>query len=122
MIRALPSIDILRYPSHLRSSFTAEMISRSPNSDEALSLLSIKQIPDHSLIEKAAASFLDMGVGKNGEGWVIIRSGALGAYVASRNSKGRWIAAYWSGAEDSKQVVDVTGMAPFTRWLPRAIS
>lgn len=52
-----------------------------------------------------------MGVGKENSGSVIIRSGALGAYVMTSDKKGRWIDAFWSSAEniDSLTVVDVTG-------------
>lgn len=41
-------------------------------------------------------------------GFVIIRSGALGAYVASRSRPGRWFEAYWT-KDDASHVVDVTG-------------
>jgi hypothetical protein len=81
----------------------------SPNAEEALSLLSMPLPPVHSTIEKAANQFLDIGVGRDGNGWVIIRSGALGAYVASRVCSGRWIRAYWSESEDKAAIVDVTG-------------
>ena len=59
-------------------------------------------------IEEAAAKFLDYGVGDGGKGSVIIRSGALGAYVVSRTAKGRWVEAFW-GPNDLHRVVDVTG-------------
>ncbi|KAI0763271.1 Ribokinase-like protein [Irpex lacteus] len=80
----------------------------SPNADEALSLLSIPGTPTPSLIEQACQQFLDLGVGPNGSGTVIIRSGHLGAYVKSQKTKGQWIPAYW-GEEDAEKVVDVTG-------------
>jgi len=81
----------------------------SPNADEALSLLSITLSPTKDLIENAADEFLKMGIGHENTGWIIIRSGALGAYLKSRTSKGRWIDAFWK-AGDSEKVVDVTGM------------
>jgi hypothetical protein len=59
-------------------------------------------------IEHAANAFLDFGVGKDGKGWVIIRSGAMGAYVKSRATSGRWIEAYWT-PQDERRIVDVTG-------------
>jgi len=42
------------------------------------------------MIEKATDEFLDIGVGKEGggRGWVIMRCGALGAYLKSRTTKG----------------------------------
>lgn len=50
-----------------------------------------------------------MGVGKENCGSVIIRSGALGAYVITSNRKGQWIDAFWNPAENIDRVVDVTG-------------
>ncbi|KAG1832922.1 Ribokinase-like protein [Suillus variegatus] len=83
----------------------------SPNAEEALSLLSLPLIVTTSAVENAASEFLKMGVGKENSGSVIIRSGALGAYVMTSDKKGRWIDAFWSSAEniDSLTVVDVTG-------------
>jgi len=60
------------------------------------------------MIEKATDDFLDIGVGKEGSGWVVIRCGGLGAYVKSRATKGRWIEAFWT-EEDVDKVIDVTG-------------
>jgi len=48
-------------------------------------------------------------VGKDGHGHVVIRSGALGAYVASRaRPGGAWVDAFWTPS-DADKVVDVTG-------------
>lgn len=67
--------------------------------------------PTRSSVEQAAHRFLELGVGEAGKGSVIIRSGALGSYVATRDKGGEWIAAYWdSDHEDARRVVDVTGM------------
>jgi len=38
---------------------------------------------------------------------VIIRSGAMGAYVATRAKGGKWVDAFWTDNKD--KVVDVTG-------------
>ncbi|KAG2118961.1 Ribokinase-like protein [Suillus discolor] len=83
----------------------------SPNAEEALSLLSLPLIVTKSAVENAASEFLKMGVGKENSGSVIIRSGALGAYVMTSDKKGRWVDAFWSSAEDidNLMVVDVTG-------------
>lgn len=81
----------------------------SPNAEEALSLLSLPLIVTKSAVENAASEFLKMGVGKENSGSVIIRSGALGAYVMTSDRKGRWIDAFWSSAENIDKVVDVTG-------------
>jgi sugar/nucleoside kinase (ribokinase family) len=51
-----------------------------------------------------------MGVGLKGGGAVIIRSGALGAYVATRDGGGHWVDAYWTEGE-AHRVVDVTGLS-----------
>ena len=60
-------------------------------------------------IEDAAARLLALGVGLGGSGWVIVRSGALGAYVASRQRRGEWVDAYWAPADAPAKIVDVTG-------------
>ncbi|KAF9646979.1 Ribokinase-like protein [Thelephora ganbajun] len=91
LIEILPSISIL-----------------SPNAEEALGLLSISLPITQAKIEEAAAKFLDYGIGGSGKGSVVIRSGALGAYVASRAAKGRWVEAFW-GPDDLHRVIDVTG-------------
>ncbi|KAF8204950.1 Ribokinase-like protein [Pholiota molesta] len=80
----------------------------SPNAEEALSILSIPLPPSKETIEKAADEFLELGVGHQRSGWVIIRSGGLGAYVKSLETQGRWIEAFWT-PEDAAKVVDVTG-------------
>lgn len=52
-----------------------------------------------------------MGVGSARpglRGHVVIRSGALGSCVASREEDMRWVPAYWT-EKDSAKVVDVTG-------------
>ena len=89
----------------------ALMGSVSPNAEEALSFLSQNSPPTKQAVEKAAAEFLSFGIGKNGGGSVIIRCGALGAYVLTQQRGGQWFDAYWSNADatDHHQVVDVTG-------------
>lgn len=64
--------------------------------------------PTKATVEDAAQRFLDIGVGADGTGAVIIRSGAMGAFVATREKGGRWVPAYWK-PEDVHKVVDVTG-------------
>lgn len=63
--------------------------------------------PTKTSIEEAAEKFLEFGVGNKGRGSVIIRSGELGAYVATRANGGKWIDAFWA---DQDKVVDVTGL------------
>ena len=85
--------------------------SYSPNAEEALGLLSLPLPPTKSSIEQACKTFLDFGVGLGGAGWVIIRSGELGAFIACRSQPGRWIDPYWTIDE---RVVDVTGKFRFS--------
>ena len=54
-----------------------------------------------------------------GTGYVIIRSGALGAYVAKRGVEGFWVDAFWQDRDQGK-VVDVTGM-PLRSTIPTFI-
>jgi len=80
----------------------------SPNAEEALSLLSIPLAPSRESIELATDKFLEIGVGEDKTGWVIIRSGPLGCYLKSQMTKGVWVDAYWT-TKDNHKVVDVTG-------------
>ncbi|OCH94244.1 Ribokinase-like protein [Obba rivulosa] len=90
LIKVLPYISIL-----------------SPNAEEALSLLSIPQPSTKALIEEAGNKLLELGVGDAGCGHVIVRSGHLGAFVATRE-RSEWVDAYWT-EHDAGKVVDVTG-------------
>ncbi|GLB33586.1 putative pfkB family carbohydrate kinase [Lyophyllum shimeji] len=93
LIEVLPSISIL-----------------SPNAEEALSLLSIPLPPTRASIEEAADRFLQYGVGHERKGWIIVRSGEMGAFVKSLKSEGRWVDAFWTAsADDAGRIVDVTG-------------
>ena len=76
-----------------------------------MSLLSLSPTPTKDLIEQAASRFLDLGAGE-GKGHVIIRSGAMGAYVVARSRPGKWIDAFWTSGSKQK-VVDVTGQYYF---------
>lgn len=85
---------------------------RSPNAEEALKLLSLPFQLTRSNIEQAGRMFLEYGVGMDGQGVVIIRSGQLGAFVITRRRCGAWVDAYWTKSEaDTQHVVDVTGMS-----------
>ncbi|KDQ64817.1 hypothetical protein JAAARDRAFT_64637 [Jaapia argillacea MUCL 33604] len=90
LIAILPSISIL-----------------SPNAEEALSILSMPLPATKPRIEEACAKLLEFGIGSDGNGSVIIRSGGMGAYVATRSRGGKWIDAFWNDA--SGKVVEVTG-------------
>lgn len=76
----------------------------SPNADEAFSLLSIPQPVTAQLVELAAQAFIGFGASS-----VIVRSGALGAFVKSASMEsGVWIPAFFA-SDASDRVVDVTG-------------
>ncbi|KAF8803908.1 Ribokinase-like protein [Phlegmacium glaucopus] len=79
-----------------------------PNAEEALSLLSLPLPPSRESIELAADKFLEIGVGQDRTGWVIIRSGPLGLYMKTQMTKGAWVDAYWT-TEDKHKIIDVTG-------------
>jgi len=79
----------------------------SPNAEEALSLLSLPLPPLMQTIEAAADTFLTYNI-SGGSGWIIIRSGALGAYIKSQKTEGQWINAFWT-TKDKDRIVDVTG-------------
>ncbi len=68
--------------------------------------------PTRELVEEACDRFLDMGVGPDGTGSVVIRSGAMGACVASRGRPHEWVDAFWSSKDNPEKVVDVTGTHP----------
>jgi len=76
---------------------------------EALTILSMPvENVTRVMIEDTCSQFLAMGVGREGKGAVIIRSGELGAYVRQVGKEGLWVDAYWGGDRPEK-VVDVTG-------------
>ena len=60
-------------------------------------------------IEKLVRHLIDdIGVGQHGDGVVVIRSGKLGACVATRLGGLEWFPAYFSGQLELR-VMDVTG-------------
>jgi len=74
-----------------------------------MSLLSVSGTPTQSIVEAVCSEFLEYGVGPQGLGTVIIRSGAMGAYVANLKDGGKWVPAFWSEEDGLAHVVDVTG-------------
>ncbi|KAJ7781450.1 Ribokinase-like protein [Mycena metata] len=108
LVKVLPQIDILRCANFRFYQIIFAQISRSPNAEEALSLLSLPLPPTLELIEEAARRFLEFGVGVDRQGCVIIRSGAMGACVAMKNQPVRWVPAFWT-RKDQAKIVDVTG-------------
>lgn len=84
-----------------------------PNHEE---LLSIYSHPIHPLsspllrsaLEEIISHILDLGIGENGNGAVVVRCGKLGSVVGTRKGGIRWVGAYWE-EEDEWRVKDVTG-------------
>jgi hypothetical protein len=107
LVQVLPQINILRCPLTLAPQ-SPSPTSCSPNAEEALSLLSLPLPPSKKLIEEAAHKFLELGVGPNGKGSVVIRSGSMGACVALKGQPTRWVPAFWTSKDEDK-IVDVTG-------------
>jgi len=82
----------------------------SPNAEEALFLLGLPLPPTKSSIERAADRFLEIGIGQAGNGYVVIRSGEMGAYIKTRGREGKWVSAFWTNdLKDAQRIVDVTG-------------
>ncbi|KAJ7086671.1 Ribokinase-like protein [Mycena epipterygia] len=107
LVKVLPLIDILRCNLFLLTLGNLAKLF-SPNAEEALSLLSVSLPPTKKLIEEASHKFLELGVGADGKGCVIIRSGGLGACVATKDQTPRWVPAFWTSKDEDK-IVDVTG-------------
>lgn len=81
----------------------------SPNAEEALSLLGKSDpSPTKESIQSACAQLLELSASVGGTGCVIIRSGALGAYVQKPGEDGHWVDAFWQD-NDRDKVIDVTG-------------
>ena len=74
------------------------------------------QPPTKELIEEACEKFLEFGVGQDSQGHVIIRSGAMGSYIASRQRRGLWIDAYWC-SKNPEKIIDVTGTDDIYDWI-----
>ncbi|KAI0771913.1 Ribokinase-like protein [Trametes elegans] len=113
LVKVLPEIAVLRCVDGAAPRMHAaplKPVHRSPNAEEALSLLSIPGPPNKELVEEACGRFLVLGVGPDGSGAVIIRSGAMGACVAQKGQPLAWVNAYWTGhGSATDKVVDVTG-------------
>lgn len=116
LTQVLPSISILRCGAALCGLLDTIFTGiHSPNAEEALSLLSLPRPPTKAIIEQAAHQLLELGIGESGRGCVIIRSGALGAFVKTRERGGAWVDAFWKH-KDTGKIVDVTGGSLLFEW------
>ena len=105
-------------PDELENCFEALKLVKvvSPNHQELAAFLgkSNELVKDgrlnRSAVEAMCAQWLISGIGKNGDGSVVVRCGASGCYYASLDSSrqlsGGWLPAYH---QDSTKVVDPTG-------------
>nr|XP_019007751.1 pfkB family carbohydrate kinase superfamily protein [Kwoniella pini CBS 10737]OCF46532.1 pfkB family carbohydrate kinase superfamily protein [Kwoniella pini CBS 10737] len=86
----------------------------SPNHEEIFSILGIPLIDMSSMefistVEGIIKYFLDeIGIGKDGQGVMIVRCGKLGACIGTKQKGLRWCPAYFQG-KDQVKVKDVTG-------------
>jgi fructose-1-phosphate kinase PfkB-like protein len=87
-------------PNHteLLSTFTSSWQTRSS---------SLAPLFDRKAIEEGVFRILSSGVGKDGDGAVVVRCAEHGCLVASRSYPAKWFPAYYGST--SSQVVDPTG-------------
>jgi sugar/nucleoside kinase (ribokinase family) len=84
-----------------------------PNHEELMKIYSLTPLSTASpelcpTIERLANHLINLGVGADGNGVVVVRCGRLGACVATRRRGTKWVPAYFEGSEEER-VVDVTG-------------
>ncbi|KAK4687000.1 hypothetical protein P7C73_g3117, partial [Tremellales sp. Uapishka_1] len=85
----------------------------SPNHEELFSMYSLPRLAimdpqTQPAIERLMRHLLDVGIGPNGDGIIVVRCGRLGACVGTRRGGLRWIPAFFEG-DDELRVRDVTG-------------
>jgi len=82
----------------------------SPNHEELGALFSFEHKSGvvKEAVEEHAAELITSGIGANGEGVVVVRSGKVGCYVAraGSNPTSHWLPAYHT---DQRKVIDPTG-------------
>lgn len=79
----------------------------SPNHDELASMVGFQhgdQV-NQKAVEEHAQLFLDQGIGREGNGAIVVRCGAVGCFVLSRTTR-RWLPACHT---DPRKVIDPTG-------------
>ena len=59
-------------------------------------------------LEGIIRHLIDLGIGSDGAGAIIVRCGKMGSVVGSRRIGIKWLPAYWSEDEEDR-VIDVTG-------------
>jgi sugar/nucleoside kinase (ribokinase family) len=109
-LEAAALVDILS-PNHLElAAFFAEPVLSSPSASEFIA--STSEVEDHkNKIEELTSKFLENGIGRNGNGIILVRAGEHGCLVRSRTLAPRWIPPFY-GSEPRRQpasVVDPTG-------------
>ncbi|KAI1125656.1 Ribokinase-like protein [Nemania abortiva] len=83
----------------------------SPNRSELRYLIEGKSKTEtefsQSMVEGQAARFVEAGIGPNGDGLAVIRSGEHGVLILSSNRRAEWLPTYYGKGSD--KVVDPTG-------------
>jgi len=85
----------------------------SPNHIEFAKIFgaSLPELLDKPVLESYASEFVRSGIGKSGQGVVVIRAGAEGCLVAAENQVAQWIPSFYSvcGETATHKIVDPTG-------------
>ncbi|SMY28110.1 unnamed protein product [Zymoseptoria tritici ST99CH_1A5] len=79
----------------------------SPNHDELAAMFGTEHGSSVrvEMVEEHASNMVEHGIGRDGEGAIVVRCGAVGCFVLSRRVE-KWLPAYHT---DSSKVVDPTG-------------
>ncbi|TRX93686.1 hypothetical protein FHL15_005362 [Xylaria flabelliformis] len=101
--------DSVNLASHLKACRLVDVFS--PNRSELRYLIEGKTESEvefsPSAVEAQARTFLEAGIGPNGDGLAIIRSGEHGVLTMSNNIKAEWFPAYYE--KGATEVIDATG-------------
>ncbi|KAI0450084.1 Ribokinase-like protein [Xylaria acuta] len=101
--------DSVNLASHLKACALVDVFS--PNRLELRYLVEGKSEPEvefsPSSVEAQARRFVEAGIGPNGDGLAVIRSGEHGALTLSNNMQAEWFPAYYG--KGANKVVDPTG-------------
>ncbi|KAI1741268.1 Ribokinase-like protein [Xylaria scruposa] len=101
--------DSINLASHLKACRLVDVFS--PNRSELHYLIKGKTKSEiefsPSAVEVQARMFVDAGIGPNGDGLAVIRSGEHGVLTMSNNIQAEWFPAYYE--KGATEVVDATG-------------
>ncbi|KAI0202465.1 Ribokinase-like protein [Astrocystis sublimbata] len=101
--------DKVNLESHLKACALADIVS--PNRSELRHLVEGKGASEivfaRSVVEALAEVFVEAGIGPNGDGLMVVRSGEHGVLMMSKDMQPKWSPAYHE--KDASEVVDPTG-------------